>query len=49
MRDDADHAVAAVQGVQRGNDYVEGFGVQGAEAFVQEEAFQGVGGARFGA
>ena len=49
VRDDADHAVAAVEGVQRADDHVEGVGVQGAEAFVEEEALEGVGGAGFGA
>ena len=31
------------------HNHVEGVGVQGAEAFVEEEAFEGVGGAGFGA
>ncbi len=49
VRDVADHAVAAVEGVQRTNHHVEGVGVQSAEAFVEEEGLEGVGGAGFGA
>ena len=48
MGDDAHHALTAVERVEGLDDLSQGLGVEGAEAFVQEEALERVAGAALG-